>query len=247
MSLSEHLIRYQLLILITVICGEIISYYNRVSIKYANAFVYNEDISLRQKYLSPVRIISLVCQNMYPSKRKHRLSKEIPFDIPFSRSQISSGLIMTTSMSLQSLLNTTKLTSLERVVLNANGNLQHIFSAFYDSPVFVNVVHCKSRDKLNPFYEVYDRKSQLSVCNQVFCTAKTIFVVKSLKYASLIQSKEIGIGQLFRYLNVSPSFTLIDGGKTFENRLWRLYVLRCDGLICIIQEKFAIDLWKFIP
>jgi len=247
MRQGKHLSRYLSLVLIVMGLWEIYFMNNQLLNKNVSAFFYRAEIPFRQNCLRRDRFSSTGHQNIYPSKENHSILSYVSSYLLFSKFSSNSGLIMTTNVSLQSLFNTTQLTPLERIVLNADGNLQRIFSSFYNSPVFVHVDLCKHREIPESLYEIYDRISHLSVNNKVFCTAKTVFIVKSLEYASLIQSKEIGIGQLFRYLNILPSFSLIDAGKTLENRLWRIYILRCDGLICIIQENFTPNLWKVSP
>lgn len=53
---------------------------------------------------------------------------------------------------------------LDRMALTANGNLQRLFSSYYDAPVFVHVDYCQARDDKGI---VWDRVVHLNVHNQV--------------------------------------------------------------------------------
>ena len=70
-----------------------------------------------------------------------------------------------------------------------------------------------------------------------------------------IASKRVGVGQLFRYLGVLPSFQLLAMGKGScqdratdlvpphgrNVRLWREYELFCKQLSCRFVEEFEHD------
>ncbi|CAM9384360.1 unnamed protein product [Choristocarpus tenellus] len=90
---------------------------------------------------------------------------------------------------------------MERVVLTANGNLQRIMSSFYDATVAVDIVKCEKIGE-----NVYDREVTLSVSRQSFCTAKSVVVLHSSACVDAVGNGQVGIGQLFRYLDVLPSF-----------------------------------------
>ena len=65
------------------------------------------------------------------------------------------------------------------------------------------------------------------------------------EFKRLIESKEVGIGQLFRYFHILPSFSLNGAGKRFENgfdgkdTLWREYELSCPQMRCHFVETFV--------
>lgn len=59
----------------------------------------------------------------------------------------------------------------------------------------------------------------------------------------MIKSNTVGIGQLFRYLNILPIFKLMAAGKT-EYELWREYSLEADGITCQIREVFTLSTFK---
>jgi hypothetical protein len=54
----------------------------------------------------------------------------------------------------------------------------------------------------------------------------------------MIESKQVGIGQLFRYFRILPKFSLIAVGKR-DNILWRQYELSCPQMKCKFVETFV--------
>jgi hypothetical protein len=73
-----------------------------------------------------------------------------------------------------------------------------------------------------------------------------------------IESKEIGVGQLLRFLGVQPTFKLIAGGKLFESEthnyqlddatsycLWRDYELSVKQFRCRFVERFTPNFLQF--
>jgi len=156
---------------------------------------------------------------------------------------IKSGLVTSAGGTLQSQFGhkIPDLSPIERIILTANGNLQWIVSSFYDAPVHVDVERCKQRGTTSDV--VWDRKVHMSVFNQVFCKATSVITVHSSECAELVQSKVVGIGQIFRHLDKLPTFTLLDVGRTPEGGLWRSYQLKCQELTCNIREEFSVDIW----
>jgi len=147
---------------------------------------------------------------------------------------------------------------LERIALTANGNLQRIFSSYYDAPVHVTVDKCQLRhnetkninvslfdmENLPPIPAIWDRSVHLSVHDQNFCTAFSEIIVHSQECIVLVCSGKVGIGQIFRYLDKLPTFELIDAGRLKQGGMWREYVLSCDELTCQIREEFSPDAWQ---
>ncbi|KAJ1901465.1 hypothetical protein LPJ66_000747 [Kickxella alabastrina] len=132
---------------------------------------------------------------------------------------------------------------IQRVMLTANGNLQRILSSYYNMPVSVEVLlnepdkaSCLSGDKL-PIR--YNRTINL-VCNSIIiCSARSTVDLLTHKAANLVIHQGVGIGQLFRYMNVLPTFSLheaklSDADSSFE----RTYELRSEDVVCIITEEF---------
>jgi hypothetical protein len=123
---------------------------------------------------------------------------------------------------------------MERVALTANGNLQRIMSAHYDAPVYVHVLKC---DRLNA--TTFDRHVNLVVDGRTFCTAVGVIELYSDECVRAVEEKNVGVGQLFRYLGVLPSFRLHHAGRRADGSLWRDYELSCAQLRCRFVESFA--------
>jgi hypothetical protein len=185
---------------------------------------------------------------------------------------------------------------LDRMALTANGNLQRLVSSFYDAPVSVVVESCALRSTAESSLEerewihpesynghfsnqdqVWDRVVHLQVHDRVFCTARSEITVRDPYCQDLVQSGEIGLGQLFRYLDILPMFTLHDAGRSPQNDLsiagcadftsssnlhsafqgpeycsggggfWRDYSLDCSELSCRIHESFVPEMWTLHP
>ena len=118
-------------------------------------------------------------------------------------------------------------TNMERIALTANGNLQRIFSSYYDEPVVVHVDSCTRRDNnsidssgssrdssaiMNGLCDTYqltstpnnnedaiwDRVVYIQVHNQTIVKATSIINVHSSSCIQLIEEGSVGLGQLCR-------------------------------------------------
>lgn len=147
---------------------------------------------------------------------------------------------------------------LDRMALTANGNLQRLVSSYYDSPVEVLVDYCRPYEdngssKLMPQAEQtkqWDRLVHLNVHNQTFCKAHSIITVFDPLCQKLVESNEVGLGQLFRYLDILPEFELHNAGpypKETGGGFWREYSLKCAELSCFIHEDFRKGIWDLHP
>ena len=100
---------------------------------------------------------------------------------------------------------------------------------------------------------------------RIFCIAKSTIITCTNEAKDLIKQKELGIGQIFRKLEVQPHFQLLNAGRgerivshnvegrenkkldsifgneNFRPGFWRSYKLSCKDLVCIIEETFADD------
>lgn len=124
--------------------------------------------------------------------------------------------------------------------LVANGNLQRLFSSYYDAPVHVVVDSC---DQVSP--KCWNRVIHLTVHDKQFCTATSRITVNDEECRTLVESGNVGLGQLFRYLDKLPSFSLLDAGYCQETGgMWRVYELECDELTCHIEERFLPNIWN---
>lgn len=144
-------------------------------------------------------------------------------------------------------------TPLERVALSAEGDLQRIISSYHNAAVTVSIKRCA---EVEP--GLFDREVDLSVLGRVFCTATSSLSPKTVECAHLLREKSVGLGQLFRYSRVYPTFRLLDVGREDEEGgedgeeggkegggFWRLYELDCPEVInCRILERFAGDTFE---
>lgn len=169
---------------------------------------------------------------------------------------MKSGLVTSTggTLTAQYGLKVPGMSPLDRILLTANGNLQRIFSSFYDAPVHVHVDRCvKRRDSsargnvdITKCEEeaIWDRVVHLSVFDTMFCKATSVITVHSNDCIKIVESGEVGIGQLFRYLDKLPTFTILDAGRCENGGIWRQYKLECKELTCDILEEFIPNAWE---
>jgi hypothetical protein len=124
---------------------------------------------------------------------------------------------------------------MERIALTANGNLQRIFSSYYDSPVRVIVDRCSRRRRgevrgdeegddgraawrdedvdHDDIDGIWNRVVRIQVRDVSVCRATSVIRVRCPRCRRLIDDGTVGIAQLFRYLDRLPTFTLIDAGR----------------------------------
>lgn len=136
---------------------------------------------------------------------------------------------------------------LERVGLLANGNLQYLFSSYYDQPVDISITKFEKfeDDDDDQVLVAYDREVTMKIQGQSVCRAKSTLRVYSDETLEILSSSPIGIGQLFNLLEVLPKFTLLDVGRHEDGSLWRSYCLQSDRhLQCMILEEFTADAWS---
>ncbi|KAJ3345510.1 hypothetical protein HDU91_007329 [Kappamyces sp. JEL0680] len=152
-------------------------------------------------------------------------------------------------------------TGLERIVLTANGNLQRILSAYFNAKVGVVIVKnkelpegpeeawlAKQGGKIaktvvqSPASLYFDRHVELVCSDRVMCDAKSLVEIYDTSIQELVSCGKVGIGQL--YLNILPSFTLVDFGRNPHTQsIWREYQLETKGIVCKIVEVFPSDLF----
>ena len=127
---------------------------------------------------------------------------------------------------------------LERILLTANGNVQRILSAYFNTKVSVEIIsniQILSTKK----EQVFDRKVELRIYDQstIVCEAFSQITITDPHILDLILNQGIAIGQLFRYLNILPQFKLLQVGRSNES-FWRNYTLSASGIHCEIKEIF---------
>eukprot|EP01134_Creolimax_fragrantissima_P005654 CFRG5654T1 len=130
-------------------------------------------------------------------------------------------------------------TGLERIVLTANGTLQRIISSYYNAEVSVRIKFNNARSDEG----WYDREVELLIFDQVFCVAKSEIHLGRKEYVDLVEIEKIGLGQLFRHLNLLPFFHLLKAGKKQNGGFWRTYTLQSPGITCRITETFSPHLF----
>lgn len=136
---------------------------------------------------------------------------------------------------------------LDRILITANGNLQRLISSYYDAPVHVLVESCQQRPSFcnRKTTIIWDRVVHLQVYNRTFCIATSEITILDPQCAALVASQQVGLGQLFRYYNVLPEFTLLQAGICPDNGfVWRDYQLDCQYVSCRIHEQFCDRVWE---
>ncbi|KAL3806934.1 hypothetical protein ACHAXA_009490 [Cyclostephanos tholiformis] len=150
---------------------------------------------------------------------------------------------------------------MERIALTANGNLQRIFSSYYDAPVVVRVDRCSRRrrrrrrsgrggrgdddydddiDDDDDDDAIWDRVVRIQVRGVSVCRATSVLRVKCPRCRTLIEDGTVGIAQVFRYLNRLPTFSLLDAGRKTEGggrMRRRTYVVGGGGGDCHEEEE----------
>ncbi|KAJ2706866.1 hypothetical protein H4R19_004966 [Coemansia spiralis] len=131
----------------------------------------------------------------------------------------------------------------QRIMLMANGNLQRVLSAYYNLPVSIEVLYSEPEEPWSPKSTQlplrYRRRINL-ICNRtIVCTAQSTVELLTQKAADLVIKDGVGIGQLFRYMNVLPTFLLLEAHLSDDDTSFsRLYELRSLDVACIITEEF---------
>jgi hypothetical protein len=190
--------------------------------------------------------------------------------LPKTNQTTTTATTTTTTSSLADMYGITN--PLDRLCLTANGNLQRLVSSYYDAPVSVVVEKCcqrriilstsddKSRQQQpsstmidvttatpTPPPQIWDRVVHLSVYNRTFCTATSVVTVHCPLCQQLVESGKVGLGQLFRYLDLLPMFELHQAGVHNDSGFWRDYTLYCAELSCRIHEDFCAGMWELQP
>ncbi|KAJ3115154.1 hypothetical protein HDU96_001120 [Phlyctochytrium bullatum] len=114
---------------------------------------------------------------------------------------------------------------------------------------------------------IFDRMVEERVDGKLFCRAWSVVTLSDPEFLRLVVEANIGIGQLFRFLNVLPEFTLYAVGKgeasvptppprssagnttgALDTSLpekrpifWRVYTLSCAGMRCDLREEYEAD------
>lgn len=101
------------------------------------------------------------------------------------------------------------------------------------------------REKNNVYVYIYNTLTYTNLIHdQIFCTATSVITVHSPDCVEMVNSGKVGLGQLFRFLDKLPTFTILDAGTTDSGGLWRKYRLECTELTCDILEEFVPNAWE---
>lgn len=109
---------------------------------------------------------------------------------------------------------------LDRIILTANGNLQRIVSSFNNAPVQVNVLR-----NVQVATGKYNREVSITCAAQEFMVATSKITIRDAEMIQAVESKKVGIGQLFRKYDLLPQFTLLKTQRNGDN-FFRIYVLK---------------------
>ncbi|CAO0801617.1 unnamed protein product [Mucor circinelloides] len=135
---------------------------------------------------------------------------------------------------------------LERMLLQATGNLQRIMSAYYNVPSHVKIL--KNDAVPNSEYMQYERKIVMYFEDKLAYEADSILIVKDANVLELIEKHKYGLGQIFGHTHRSPDFVLHAIGRHGNApgaSFWRDYSLTIpDVLDCFIRETFVQDLFE---
>ncbi|KAL5036098.1 hypothetical protein RTP6_003700 [Batrachochytrium dendrobatidis] len=135
-------------------------------------------------------------------------------------------------------------TPLERILLTANGNLQRILSSYFNAKVTVEILRNEVvQDTDNKEIMLFDREVDIHCLGKICCNAKSSITLSSPKYIEMIKSNQVGIGQLFRYVNILPEFELLMVRRD-KDYLIRKYSLETKGIQCVITESFPNHLFS---
>ncbi|KAG0930833.1 hypothetical protein G6F57_011460 [Rhizopus arrhizus] len=133
---------------------------------------------------------------------------------------------------------------MERMILQANGNLQRLLSAYYNVPSHVEIIKNIKSQGINVYYE---REIKMYFENKFVYNAQSILTVKDDTVLELIEKHKYGLGQIFGHTHTAPQFTLHAVGRHGDSKgasFWRDYSLTIpDVLDCFIRESFIENLF----
>jgi len=139
------------------------------------------------------------------------------------------------------------ITGLERIALTATGNLQRTLSVYFGKPITVEKIWELSATGASSTASAERPVSQVREVH-LWCEGKNVCVcVSTIRMtnphtARLFLDEKVAIGQMFRTLAVTPTFTLTNVGVEHNisgvQHLWRTYTLTTEGFSCEIREVF---------
>ncbi|KIY70096.1 hypothetical protein CYLTODRAFT_392563 [Cylindrobasidium torrendii FP15055 ss-10] len=160
------------------------------------------------------------------------------------------------------------LSGMERVALSCQGNLQSVLSAFFARPIQIVPIYTRTQMRRSssvedepleaPTTQDLENASQsrpitqtrqviLQCSEKTVCTATSTVSITSTQAAHLFLVDKFPIGQMFRKLDCTPSFELLEVGfgvveskteaQSYE-QVWRKYRLSVQGFDAEILEVF---------
>ncbi|KAI0048734.1 hypothetical protein FA95DRAFT_1005763 [Auriscalpium vulgare] len=136
-------------------------------------------------------------------------------------------------------------TGIERIMLSAQGDLQRLLSSFFARPIDINRIYAHTSPRTHPASEerplTQRREVHLLCARKTACVATSTVTITAPQCERLFLDEKFAIGQMFRKLQRTPEFALLDCGAGVENgkrTLWRRYVLATEGFECDITEVF---------
>lgn len=139
---------------------------------------------------------------------------------------------------------------LQRILLATSGTLQGTLSAYFGKPVTIEMVsqHTPRSDAPG----VIRRKVKLVCDSRPVCFARTTIYTTDQRIIDLINTQELGLGQIMQQEDIKPEFKLKRVGQN-ASRFWRDYSLSGPsesdlsdcGIIYHIREEFPQELYKW--
>lgn len=145
---------------------------------------------------------------------------------------------------------------MRRVLLATAGTLQSTMSAYFNSPVCVEVT--KQEEVVLPEPEaeteaeeqtsrILYRNVEMYVLSAeektTVCVASSRIVVSKQELLDRIMEQKLGLGQILQEYGLKPKFVLQAVGNT-KSEFWRVYSLMAPGVVYDIKETFPRNLYR---
>ncbi|TPX35353.1 hypothetical protein SmJEL517_g02203 [Synchytrium microbalum] len=136
-------------------------------------------------------------------------------------------------------------TPMQRILLTANGNVQRILSAYYNAPVTVDILFNEKIAGSTENCIMFNRSVDIKVNKYTCCRATSTVSIYDPAYLKLVEEDGVGIGQLFRYLNILPEFQLLEVGRDDGvaggvGGFWRRYILSAAGVKKVESRVYRV-------
>ncbi|CAH1758000.1 12179_t:CDS:2 [Entrophospora sp. SA101] len=144
-------------------------------------------------------------------------------------------------------------TSLERICLTANGNLQRILSSWFNKTIEIKIIKSmlvSSHKSNNLVYgstilRKYDREVNLMCDGVILCNAKSNIILNDEEIIDLIENQGVGIGQLFREYTLKISGVECNIKEVFPNNIFENDWL-LNNNYKVVEDEQDIKIWNFI-